>query len=142
MNVHSILDHDHGSHGMPGLYFKYDMSALKVQVLIDRENLVKLTIRLCSVIAGVVVISGFINTVLQKLLDGFLKTFAPQLYAIQEQKLPMQHQQQKNYDILMNIPESQRQKTPHSKPNINLLTNNLFLNTDSTTVPFSLMTNK
>lgn len=51
-------DHDKGSHGIPGLYFKYDMSALKVIIRQDRENFVHFIIRLCSVIAGIIVISG------------------------------------------------------------------------------------
>lgn len=53
-----FLDHDKGSHGVPGLYFKYDMSALKITVKPDRENMVQFLIRLASIIAGIVVISG------------------------------------------------------------------------------------
>ena len=30
------IDHDKGSHGTPGIYFKYDLSALKVEVTKDR----------------------------------------------------------------------------------------------------------
>lgn len=51
-------DHDKGSHGIPGLYFKYDMSALKVIVKQDRENFIHFIVRLSSVIAGIIVISG------------------------------------------------------------------------------------
>lgn len=84
-----IINHDSGSHGIPGLYFKYDMSALKVKVLLDRESLVQLSIRLCSVIAGVIVISGFVNTFIQAVCDKFLKTFAPQVYHIKHDKQPL-----------------------------------------------------
>jgi endoplasmic reticulum-Golgi intermediate compartment protein 2 len=59
-------DHDHGSHGMPGIYIKYDVSALKVHVLLGRENIIKMAIRMCSVISGIIVISGFINSLLLK----------------------------------------------------------------------------
>lgn len=86
-----LTDHDSGSHGVPGLYFKYDMSALKVHVLIDRESLVQLTIRLCSVIAGVVHICGFVNFLIQFVCDKFIKTFAPQLVAYQKMETPFQH---------------------------------------------------
>lgn len=43
---------------MPGLYFKYDVSALKVIVKQDQEGFMNFLIRLSSVIAGIVVISG------------------------------------------------------------------------------------
>ena len=32
------IDHDKGSHGTPGIYFKYDLSALKVEVTKDRSD--------------------------------------------------------------------------------------------------------
>lgn len=59
------LDHDHGSHGIPGIYFKYDMSALQIIVLKKRPNIVPFCIRLASVISGIVVISGVLNALLQ-----------------------------------------------------------------------------
>lgn len=43
---------------MPGLYFKYDVSALKVIVKPDQEGFMHFLIRLSSVIAGIIVISG------------------------------------------------------------------------------------
>lgn len=124
------IDHDHGSHGMPGIYIKYDVSALKVLVLLGRENVVKMIIRLCSVISGIIVISQFISSFLLKCWESFLKTFAPQVYQISQEKLPMKHDPNKTqniYDILMNS-----SKESHNKPatNINLLTNNLLLNND------------
>lgn len=128
----SFTDHDHGSHGMPGIYIKYDMSALKVQVLLGRENVVKMMIRLCSVIAGIIVISGFINSIIQRVWEMFLKTFAPQIYAMNQEKLPLMHDPQKTaniYDVLMKSgKESHNSDRPSS--NINLLTNNLLLNSD------------
>lgn len=115
---------------MPGIYIKYDVSALKVHVLLGRENIVKMAIRMCSVISGIIVISGFINSFLLKLWETFLKTFAPSVYQLSQEKLPMKHDPNKTqniYDILMNAP-----KESHNKPatNINLLTNNLVLNSD------------
>ena len=32
------IDHSTGSHGTPGIYFKYDLSALKVEVTKDRSD--------------------------------------------------------------------------------------------------------
>lgn len=45
---------------MPGLYFKYDVSALKVIVKPDQESFMHFLIRISSVIAGIIVISGMI----------------------------------------------------------------------------------
>lgn len=52
------LDHAKGSHGMAGLYFKYDVSALKVIVKPDQEGFMHFLIRISSVVAGIIVISG------------------------------------------------------------------------------------
>lgn len=116
---------------MPGIYLKYDMSALKVQVLLGRENIVKLSIRLCSVIAGIIVISGFINSILQRTWEGFLRTFAPQVYAMSQEKLPLLHDPQKTaniYDVLM---KSNKESHNSNRPATNnLLTNNLMLSAD------------
>lgn len=117
---------------MPGIYIKYDMSALKVQVLLGRENVVKMIIRLCSVIAGIIVISGFFNSIVQRMWEFFLKTFAPQVYAMSQEKLPLMHDPQKTaniYDVLMKT--NKESLNGSSKlSNINLLTNNLMLNSD------------
>lgn len=52
------IDHEKGSHGMPGLFFKYDVSALKVTVMQERDNFGMFLARLCSIIGGVYVCSG------------------------------------------------------------------------------------
>jgi hypothetical protein len=109
------------------------MSALKVQVLLGRENIVKLSIRLCSVIAGIIVISGFLNSILQQFWETFLKTFAPQIYALNQEKLPLMHDPQKTaniYDVLMKSSKESHNGNKPSSSNINLLTNNLMLNSD------------
>ena len=36
------IDHEMGSHGTPGIYFKYDLSSLKVEVTKDRLVLLKI----------------------------------------------------------------------------------------------------
>ena len=107
------------------------MSALKVQVLLGRENVVKMIIRLCSVIAGIIVISGFANSIIHKTWEAFLKTFAPQVYAISQEKLPLLHDPQKAaniYDVLMKTGKESHNSNKTS--NINLLTNNLMMGSD------------
>lgn len=65
----SFTDHSKGSHGVPGLYFKYDVSALKVVVRQDRENFVHFLVRISSVVAGIIVISGYLNSIIQLVTD-------------------------------------------------------------------------
>lgn len=118
---------------MPGVYIKYDVSALKVLVLLGRENIVKLVIRLCSVIAGIVVISSFVNSFLLKLWESFLKVFAPQIYALSQERLPLKIDPQKAaniYDVLTKNQRSAAESQGKGTGNINLLTNNLILNSD------------
>ncbi|XP_073832632.1 endoplasmic reticulum-Golgi intermediate compartment protein 2 [Musca autumnalis] len=74
-----VLDGDGSSFGSPGIYFKYDWSALKIVVRTDRENLINFIIRLCSIIAGIIVISGILNFILVSVQKKLLSIFAPQL---------------------------------------------------------------
>lgn len=47
-----------GSHGVAGLFFKYDMSALKVHVIQERDSIGQFLTRLSSMICGLYVCSG------------------------------------------------------------------------------------
>lgn len=96
------LDHGKGSHGIPGLYFKYDVAALKVIVEQDRENFVHFLVRLCSVIAGIVVISSYLIVLCQLLLGICIKKVSPQAY----QRLINDH----------HVPPPMSQAVPHPQP--------------------------
>ncbi|KAH8362203.1 hypothetical protein KR084_012132 [Drosophila pseudotakahashii] len=74
------LDSERNSYGSPGIYFKYDWSALKIVVGNDRDYLATFAIRLCSIISGIIVISGAINSLLLGIQRRLLRTFAPELY--------------------------------------------------------------
>ncbi|KAL3283936.1 hypothetical protein HHI36_018104 [Cryptolaemus montrouzieri] len=65
------INHDKGSHGMPGIFFKYDVSALKVTVSQERDHFGMFLVRLCSIIGGVYVCSGFINSLVQFVYNFF-----------------------------------------------------------------------
>lgn len=49
------------------------MSALKVIVKQDRENIVQFLVRLSSIIAGIIVISGYINSLIQ-IIQNYVQT--------------------------------------------------------------------
>ncbi|XP_017048136.1 endoplasmic reticulum-Golgi intermediate compartment protein 2 [Drosophila ficusphila] len=74
------LDSERNSYGSPGIYFKYDWSALKIVVDNDRDHLVTFAIRLCSIISGIIVISGGINALLLGIQRRLLRALAPELY--------------------------------------------------------------
>lgn len=52
------INHEKGSHGMPGIFFKYDMSALKISVTQERDNFFTFLARLCATVGGIYVCSG------------------------------------------------------------------------------------
>ncbi|XP_005180036.1 endoplasmic reticulum-Golgi intermediate compartment protein 2 [Musca domestica] len=83
-----VLDGDGSSYGSPGIYFKYDWSALKIIVRTDRENIINFTIRLCSIISGIIVISGILNFILVSVQKKLLSIFAPQLLHIRLKESP------------------------------------------------------
>lgn len=53
-----LKDPKDGPLELHGIFFHYDLSALKVIVTLDREDLITFVVRLCSVIAGIIVLSG------------------------------------------------------------------------------------
>lgn len=63
------INHDKGSHGIPGIYFKYDMSALRVTISQERDHLGMFLARLCSIIGGVYVCSGILNSIVQLIIQ-------------------------------------------------------------------------
>jgi len=64
------IDHSGGSHGVPGIYFKYDMSSIKVKVSEEHEPYWQLLVRLCGIIGGMYTTSGILNSMV-----GFLTDF-------------------------------------------------------------------
>ena len=63
------VDHGAGQHGTPGVYFKYDISALKVEVTTDREHLVQFLVRLCAGVGGLVATSQLLCGLVKHLVS-------------------------------------------------------------------------
>lgn len=74
------IDHHKGSHGMPGIFFKYDMSALKVTVRQERDNFLTFLARLCATVGGIYVCSGLVNNLIQLLADVVFCRWTMKLY--------------------------------------------------------------
>lgn len=63
------IDHQSGSHGVPGIYFKYDMSFIKVKVTVESHSLWRFLVRLCGIIGGVFATSGIFNGLIKIAVD-------------------------------------------------------------------------
>lgn len=65
------IDHTKGSHGTPGIYFKYDISALKVEVTKDRPGFFQFLVRLCAGVGGIVATSTIVSALVKNLIDFY-----------------------------------------------------------------------
>lgn len=55
------ISHAKGSHGIPGVYFKYDSSSLRVSITEERDSWFTFLAKLCAVVGGVFATSGIYN---------------------------------------------------------------------------------
>lgn len=63
------IDHHHGSHGMPGIFIKYDMAPLKVHVREAHRPLWRFFTNLAGIVGGVFATSGILNSLVGSLVD-------------------------------------------------------------------------
>lgn len=63
------IDHSKGSHGTPGIHFKYEIDAIAVKVVEESVPLSILMIRICGIIGGVYATSGFFASMTSILID-------------------------------------------------------------------------
>lgn len=66
------IDHSRGSHGMAGIFFKYDMSPFMVEVQELRRPFWQFLIRLSGIVGGIFATSGMLNSLVGSLTDGVL----------------------------------------------------------------------
>ncbi|XP_054153248.1 endoplasmic reticulum-Golgi intermediate compartment protein 2-like [Oppia nitens] len=64
-----VIDHSSGSHGMPGIYFKYDIDAICAKVVEEYVPIWKFMIRLCGIVGGIYAISGLISSIANTIVD-------------------------------------------------------------------------
>jgi len=63
------IDHTKGSHGVPGIFFKYDFNAVSVKIKEERRDFTQFFIRLCGIIGGVFATSGMLHSLVGCLAD-------------------------------------------------------------------------
>lgn len=70
------LSHQKGSHGVPGIFFKYDMNAMVVEIHEERRPFWQFLIRLCGIVGGIFATSGMLNALIGSITEGVLARFA------------------------------------------------------------------
>ena len=66
------INHQAGSHGVTGIFFKYDMSPMVVEITEERRPFWQFLVRLCGIIGGIFATSGMLNTIIGSFTDGVL----------------------------------------------------------------------
>lgn len=67
------IEHVRGSHGVPGIFFKYDLHPICVNVLEKHREFSQFLVRLCGIIGGVFATSGMLHSFVGFLSEYLLK---------------------------------------------------------------------
>lgn len=65
-----VVDHSSGSHGMPGIFFKYTFSPIAVNIEEHSMPVGRFFVRLCGIIGGVFATSIIINNIIIGILSS------------------------------------------------------------------------
>ncbi|KAK3101961.1 hypothetical protein FSP39_007659 [Pinctada imbricata] len=55
------INHSQGSHGIPGIFIKYDLNALKIRIREQHQPFLQFLVRLCGIVGGVFAVSGMLH---------------------------------------------------------------------------------
>lgn len=58
------IDHHQGSHGIPGIFIKYEMSPMMVEIVEKRKPLLQFFIRLIGIVGGIFATSGWLHVMI------------------------------------------------------------------------------
>ncbi|XP_033645795.1 endoplasmic reticulum-Golgi intermediate compartment protein 2-like [Asterias rubens] len=123
------LDHNAGSHGVAGVFFKYDLSSLQITVNEVHEPYWQFLVRLCGIVGGIFSTSGILHSFLEFIVSvvccryklGSKKTSQPSATPAHHQLDHGTPQQQTNQQSLSHgTPQPINQPGP-SQPNSPLL---------------------
>lgn len=64
-----IVNHEAGLHGVPGIYFKYEIEGLKIDVLENSIPIWKFLVRLCAIVGGIIELSIMFNQLFTNWID-------------------------------------------------------------------------
>lgn len=63
------INHAGGSHGVPGIYFKYDVAGLKIHVTEQHKPYWQFLVRLCGIVGGIFATSGMLHSLVGFIYD-------------------------------------------------------------------------
>lgn len=63
------VSHSGGSHGVPGIYFKYDLSSIRVHVREEHQPCWQFLVRLCGIVGGIFATSGLLHQIVSAVVD-------------------------------------------------------------------------
>lgn len=66
------INHRKGSHGAAGVFFKYDLAAMSIEIVEKRRSFWQFLVRLCGVVGGIFATSGIIHSLIGSLTEGVL----------------------------------------------------------------------
>lgn len=66
------INHHKGSHGTAGVFFKYDVTAMSVEIEEKRRSFGQFLVRLCGIVGGIFATSGMIHSLIGSLTEGVL----------------------------------------------------------------------
>ncbi|XP_042352691.1 endoplasmic reticulum-Golgi intermediate compartment protein 2-like [Plectropomus leopardus] len=75
-----VINHAAGSHGVSGIFMKYDISSLMVKVTEQHMPLWQFLVRLCGIIGGIFSTTGMLHGVVGFLVDVFCCRFHMGIY--------------------------------------------------------------
>lgn len=71
------MDHKKGSHGLSGIFFKYDISSLKIIIHETHKSYFELLIRLIGIIGGIFSTSLMLNSTYRAFEEFVSSCFTP-----------------------------------------------------------------
>ncbi|XP_062318800.1 endoplasmic reticulum-Golgi intermediate compartment protein 2 isoform X1 [Osmerus eperlanus] len=86
-----VIDHAAGSHGVSGIFMKYDISSLMVTVTEQHMPLWKFLVRLCGIVGGIFSTTGMLHGIGRFLVDVVCCRFQLGAYKPQEERLLDDH---------------------------------------------------
>lgn len=69
------INHSKGSHGVPGIFVKYDLNALKIRVVEKHRPFSQFLIRLCGIVGGIFAVSGMLHNWTEFFVEVFCCKF-------------------------------------------------------------------
>ncbi|KAK6184063.1 hypothetical protein SNE40_006602 [Patella caerulea] len=63
------INHHEGSHGVPGIFVKYDLNSLKIQVREEHQPFWQFIVRMCGIVGGIFAVSGMLHDICGFIVD-------------------------------------------------------------------------